>query len=84
MPACAHPGVPVPEEAQYDDFVRISKEIMRGRSAVKQREVVREVLRSLMPREAPGAFRWDECVCICMCMRSCAHACVSVSVHVAA
>jgi hypothetical protein len=33
------------------------QEIMRGRSSTKQREVVREVLRSLMPKEAPSAFR---------------------------
>lgn len=50
-------GVSVPQEATYDDFVRVSKEIMRGRGSKEQREVVREVLRSLMPREAPAAFR---------------------------
>ncbi|KAI8472878.1 MAG: hypothetical protein J3K34DRAFT_412763 [Monoraphidium minutum] len=50
-------GVPVPADADYEDFVRISREIMRGRGSAEQREVVREVLRTLMPREAPGAFR---------------------------
>jgi len=50
-------GVHVPDEATYDDFVRVSKEIMRGRSTEEQRAVVRQVLLSLMPEQAPGVFR---------------------------
>jgi 5-carboxymethyl-2-hydroxymuconate isomerase len=50
-------GVHVPEDATYDDFVRVSKEIMRGRSTDEQRTVVRQVLQSLMPEQAPGVFR---------------------------
>ncbi|GFR45906.1 hypothetical protein Agub_g7362 [Astrephomene gubernaculifera] len=50
-------GVGVPDNATYDDFVRISSEIMKGRNSVQQRAVIREVLASLMPREAPPVFR---------------------------
>lgn len=51
-------GVHVPEQPVYDDFVRISNEIMRGRGSKEQRLVVRDVLNSLMPKEAPPVFRW--------------------------
>jgi 5-carboxymethyl-2-hydroxymuconate isomerase len=54
---CACAGVYVPEEATYDDFVRVSKEIMKGRNTDQQREVVAKVLQSLMPEQAPGVFR---------------------------
>lgn len=47
----------MPEEVTYDDFVRVSKEIMRGRNTAEQREVVSKVLQSLMPEQAPGVFR---------------------------
>jgi 5-carboxymethyl-2-hydroxymuconate isomerase len=47
----------VPEEVTYDDFVRVSKEIMRGRNTAQQREVVAKVLQSLMPPQTPGVFR---------------------------
>lgn len=50
-------GVSVPKEATYDDFVRISKEIMRGRSTQQQQEVVLKVLASLLPEQAPAGFR---------------------------
>lgn len=50
-------GVYVPEEATYDDFVRVSKEIMKGRNTEQQREVVAKVLQSLMPEQAPPVFR---------------------------
>lgn len=50
-------NVHVPKEPQYEDFVRISKEIMRGRTSEKQRIVVRDVLVSLLPPNAPDAFR---------------------------
>jgi hypothetical protein len=59
------PGVPVPDDATYDDFVRISKEIMRGRGSVQQREVVRQVLRTLMPEQAPPTFRCGGSVGTC-------------------
>lgn len=52
-----HAGVYVPEDVTYDDFVRVSKEIMKGRSTDQQREVVAKVLQSLMPEQAPGVFR---------------------------
>lgn len=47
----------VPDDVTYEDFVRVSKEIMRGRSTSEQREVVAKVLQSLMPEQAPGVFR---------------------------
>lgn len=47
----------MPEEATYDDFVRVSKEIMKGRNTEQQREVIAKVLQSLMPEQAPGVFR---------------------------
>ncbi|KAG2485709.1 hypothetical protein HYH03_015593 [Edaphochlamys debaryana] len=50
-------GVYVPENSQYDDFVRISGEIMKGRNTEQQQQVVRKVLASLLPPEAPTAFR---------------------------
>lgn len=61
--------VPVPKEAEYSDFVRISKEIMRGRSTSQQRQVVNNVLMSLLPPGAPAAFRWGQlhalaCTCV--------------------
>ncbi|GLI66286.1 hypothetical protein VaNZ11_010047 [Volvox africanus] len=50
-------GVTVPDKPTYDDFVRISSEIMKGRNSVQQRAVVRDVLMSLLPSEAPPTFR---------------------------
>jgi hypothetical protein len=47
----------LPPEPTYDTFVAVSREIMRGRSAIEQRAVVRGVLRSLMPEGAPAVFR---------------------------
>ncbi len=55
--ALAHAGVPVPDEPEFDDFVRISKEIMRGRTPTQQMEVVSRVLGSLLPPGAPEQFR---------------------------
>lgn len=52
-------GVYVPEDVTYDDFVRVSKEIMKGRNTTQQREVVAKVLQSLMPEQAPGVFRCE-------------------------
>jgi hypothetical protein len=48
----------VPAEPVYDDFVRISSEIMRGRNSSQQKLVVRNVLMSLLPPGAPEQFRW--------------------------
>jgi hypothetical protein len=50
-------GVYVPQNATYDDFVRVSKEIMRGRTSDEQRDVIKKVLLSLLPEQAPGVFR---------------------------
>lgn len=47
----------MPNEATYEDFVRVSKEIMRGRNASQQRDVVAKVLQSLMPEQTPAVFR---------------------------
>jgi 5-carboxymethyl-2-hydroxymuconate isomerase len=47
----------VPQEATYDDFVRVSKEIMKGRNTEQQREVVAKVLQSLMPDQVAPTFR---------------------------
>eukprot|EP00195_Chlamydomonas_chlamydogama_P006760 CAMPEP_0202905838 /NCGR_PEP_ID=MMETSP1392-20130828/36247_1 /ASSEMBLY_ACC=CAM_ASM_000868 /TAXON_ID=225041 /ORGANISM="Chlamydomonas chlamydogama, Strain SAG 11-48b" /LENGTH=270 /DNA_ID=CAMNT_0049594119 /DNA_START=48 /DNA_END=860 /DNA_ORIENTATION=- len=50
-------NVRVPVIPQYDDFVRISKEIMKGRSPEQQGVLVRNVLMSLLPPGAPEQFR---------------------------
>uniref|UniRef100_A0A7S0R2P5 Beta-carotene isomerase D27-like C-terminal domain-containing protein n=1 Tax=Chlamydomonas leiostraca TaxID=1034604 RepID=A0A7S0R2P5_9CHLO len=50
-------GVYVPPVPTYDDFVRVSKEIMRGRSPTDQKRVVLDVLDSLLPPGAPEQFR---------------------------
>jgi hypothetical protein len=42
----------------YEDFVRISREIMRGRNTAQQKELVITVLMSLLPPGAPEQFRW--------------------------
>lgn len=47
----------VPEKPTYDDFVRVSKEFMKGRTPAQQTDAVLEVLRSLMPPGTPAAFR---------------------------
>nr|AFI78797.1 putative D27 family protein [Nitella hyalina] len=41
----------------YDEFVDISRAVMNGRSPKKTQEVVREVLMSLLPPNAPQTFR---------------------------
>eukprot|EP00798_Chlamydomonas_sp_ICE-L_P028392 gene28392-31528_t len=41
----------------YDDFVTVSKEIMKGRSPLEQQMLVRQVLFSLMPDNMPQVFR---------------------------
>eukprot|EP01023_Acetabularia_acetabulum_P059840 TRINITY_DN7194_c0_g1_i2.p1 TRINITY_DN7194_c0_g1~~TRINITY_DN7194_c0_g1_i2.p1 ORF type:complete len:279 (-),score=24.17 TRINITY_DN7194_c0_g1_i2:375-1211(-) len=41
----------------YDAFVDVSKEIVRGRSALQQQEVIDKVLHSLLPKQAPANFR---------------------------
>lgn len=51
------PGVRVPLVARYEDFVRVSKELMKGRSPIEQRLLVRNVLFSLMPENLPQTFR---------------------------
>lgn len=43
----------------YDDFVRISSEIMKGRNTAQQRSLVRDVLVSLLP---PGTAEGFRCV----------------------
>jgi hypothetical protein len=55
--AAQMPGVTVPDDPTYDDFVRVSKEIMRGRSRPQQLALIRAVLLSLMPPGTPRAFR---------------------------
>nr|QSV51892.1 DWARF27-like protein [Vector pRS425_DbD27] len=42
-------GVYVPDRPTYDDFVRVSKEIMKGRTADQQKTVILKTLKSLMP-----------------------------------
>eukprot|EP00252_Welwitschia_mirabilis_P026089 TRINITY_DN837_c0_g1_i1.p1 TRINITY_DN837_c0_g1~~TRINITY_DN837_c0_g1_i1.p1 ORF type:complete len:200 (-),score=6.80 TRINITY_DN837_c0_g1_i1:678-1277(-) len=41
----------------YDDFVASSRRVMQGRNAQEQREVVRQVLLSILPTGAPETFR---------------------------
>lgn len=50
-------GVDVPEEVTYEEFVRVSKEIMRGRTPEQQRVVVKKVLQSLLPEQTAAVFR---------------------------
>jgi hypothetical protein len=51
------PDVYVPWNTQYDDFVRVSKDILRGRSTTEQHALVRRVLLSLLPPGLPAAFK---------------------------
>jgi len=51
------PGVNVPRDVGFDDFVRVSKEIMRGRATKEQHRLVRKVLLSLMPGFVPPMFK---------------------------
>ena len=39
----------------YDDFVDVSRQVMKGRSPSQQKEAVREVLLSILPPGAPAA-----------------------------
>jgi len=50
-------GVYVPDNPTYDDFVRVSKEIMKGRTPEQQKAVVLDVLRTLLPDYATKLFR---------------------------
>lgn len=50
-------GVYVPPVPTYEDFVRVSKEIMRGRNPAQQKAVVLDVLHSLLPPQAVAQFR---------------------------
>lgn len=47
----------VPNDTQYEDFVRVSKEILRGRSTQEQHALVRRVLLSLVPPGVPAACK---------------------------
>lgn len=44
-------------DGNYDNFVNLSREIMRGRNTAQQRETVAAVLGSLLPPDAPATFR---------------------------
>lgn len=50
-------GLTVPGDVTYDDLLRVSKEIMRGRSSPEQRAVVRNILSSLLPPGFPAFLR---------------------------
>lgn len=47
---CSGTAPHVPRAATYDDFVRVSGEIMKGRTTKQQHEVVRNTLYALMPK----------------------------------
>lgn len=48
----------VPESPSFDDdVVRLSQEIMRGRSSKDQRELIREILLSFLPKGIPQLFK---------------------------
>lgn len=47
----------MPNDTQYEDFVRVSKEILRGRSTQEQHALVRRVLLSLVPPGVPAACK---------------------------
>lgn len=44
-------------QADWEGFVDISREIMRGRNSKQQQETVAGVLLSVMPPDAPAVFR---------------------------
>lgn len=46
-----------PFDSSYDNFVGLSREIMRGRNTQQQQETVAKVLSSLLPPQAPEQFR---------------------------
>lgn len=46
-----------PTQTGFDGFVEVSKQIMKGRSSPQQREIVKQVLYSIMPPGSPRMFR---------------------------
>ena len=46
-----------PFDGTYDDFVELSREIMRGRNTKQQQEAVAGVLDSLLPPQSPERFK---------------------------
>mmetsp|Transcript_2068 Transcript_2068/g.3279 ORF Transcript_2068/g.3279 Transcript_2068/m.3279 type:complete len:284 (+) Transcript_2068:2-853(+) len=50
-------GVPVPEDTTYDDFVSVSKQIMKGRTPEQQHKLVLSMLNTLLPKQASMVFR---------------------------
>lgn len=47
----------VPSPITYDDLLRVSKDIMRGRSSSEQRLLIRDILFSLLPPGLPALLR---------------------------
>jgi hypothetical protein len=47
----------IPFDGSWDDFVNLSREIMRGRNSREQQETVAGVLAGLLPPQAPERFR---------------------------
>lgn len=47
----------IPFNGSWDDFVALSREIMRGRNSREQQETVAGVLAGLLPPQAPERFR---------------------------
>lgn len=47
----------MPWQRNFDGFVALSKEMMRGRNSLQQQQTVAGVLESLLPPDAPATFR---------------------------
>ena len=47
----------LPYDGSYENFVELSKEIMRNRSSKQQQDTVADVLASLLPPQAPDRFK---------------------------
>jgi hypothetical protein len=50
-------GVTVPENSDYNDLVRVSKELMKGRNPSQQRDLVLKALRTILPEFVSLMFR---------------------------
>lgn len=53
----AHTEPHVPRHAQYDDFVRVAREILKGRTTTEQHALVKRALLSVMPRPVLSVLR---------------------------
>ena len=58
VPRCLNsPGLPVPDNPTYEDFVDVSRAIIQRKGSLEQQGVIARVLSSLLPSFAPQMFR---------------------------